>query len=216
MKKTKYTIQVSLEHYDFNKYVHLDRWISFYYQVKEVVDLAERLSKKKLNILEIGVGNKITASVLKGLGHKVKTLDIDPVLKPDFVGSLPGLEVVKGKHFDCVLCFEVLEHIKAEDVGQSLKNISKITDNAIISVPNKGITFSMGVKLWFFHSRSIFISFPTTFLKHKFNGEHHWELEDSIRSWNWLKNIIGKTEFTIFNNYRLPLNPYHRFIVLTK
>ncbi len=216
MKKITYQKQVESEHYDFKKYVHLDRWISYYYQIKEVTDLASRLEKKSLTILEIGVGNKITTSVLKQLGHKVKTLDIDPSLKPDYVGTLPDLKVVRGKHFDCVLSFEVLEHIKSSDVELALKNIGKISDNVIISVPNKGLSLSFTIKFWFFKPLSIFLSFPTSFMKYKFNGEHYWEIGTKNTNLPWLVKIINNSGFVIINNYRLSENPYHRFMVLEK
>lgn len=216
MLKNQYQKQVEVKHYSFEKYVSLDRWISYFYQIKEVTELSGKLSKKSLNILEIGIGNKIPTVILKQLGHKIKTLDIDPKLKPDYVSALPDLSVLKNKQFDCVLCFEVLEHIKTHDVEIALRNISKITDNAIISIPNRGITFSFIFKIWFLKIKSFYLNFPTWILKYKFNGEHYWELGSRESSEHWFNLLIKKAKFKIFKNYRIKENPYHRLYVIGK
>ena len=124
-KKNK--VQVSKEHY-FESYDDLNRWISYWWQIETV----KKLDKKK--VLEIGVGNKTVSDYLKKIGFDVTTCDIDPRLKPDFVGNVTSLPFKKGG-FDLVICFEVLEHIPYVSVKKALKEINRVTnESAIVSV----------------------------------------------------------------------------------
>jgi len=73
--------QVNKEHYNFNKYVNKERFMSYYYQLKCIYDI------KPKRILEIGPGNNFLRNNLKD-NFKIKTMDIDPELNSDFIGSV--------------------------------------------------------------------------------------------------------------------------------
>jgi 16S rRNA A1518/A1519 N6-dimethyltransferase RsmA/KsgA/DIM1 with predicted DNA glycosylase/AP lyase activity len=61
------------------------RWSSVWHQIDELSRL------KPDNILEIGPGPGIFKNVAHLFGFKVETLDLDPELKPDHVGSATAL-----------------------------------------------------------------------------------------------------------------------------
>lgn len=214
MNKSKYQIQVNSSHYKFGEYVSIERWGSYYCQIIEVEKLARLINRNSLTILEIGPGNRIVTSVLKQLGHKVKTYDFDAKLKPDYVGSLPDLKGIGKTKFDCVICCQVLEHINMIDVGKALKNISNITNYAILSVPNRGFSISITIKTWIYKPLNWFMSIPTQLIPFKPNGEHKWELGSKDTNLEWIKGLITKAGFTHIKNYRLRTYPYHHFIVV--
>ena len=98
--------QVDKEHYFSEKYLTKERFLSYYYQVKPILEL------KPKTILEIGKGNGIVSNTLKQAGFKVTTADIAEDLKPDKICSIDELsKCFKENSFDLVLCCEVLEHL---------------------------------------------------------------------------------------------------------
>src|SRR3989344_6985651 len=100
MKRAKNNkIQVSQDHYYNLKYDTKERWMSYWYQVKEV------LSFEPQTVLEIGVGNMTVSDYLKKLGIKITTCDFDKNLKPDVVASVLSLPLDRNS-IDVVLCAE--------------------------------------------------------------------------------------------------------------
>ena len=55
-------MQVNKEHYEFSSYVTPERWNSYYYQIKEVMDY-----DKFKTVLVIGKGDGIVPGILKQL-----------------------------------------------------------------------------------------------------------------------------------------------------
>ena len=117
---SNYDIQVNKEHYFSDNYNHKARWLSFFYQLK----LLQREDIKK--VLEIGPGNGWVTYILKDLGLKVTTVDIDKELKPDFVASVDKLPFPDNS-FDVVCAFEVLEHMPFEYFLNNLKEMSRVS-----------------------------------------------------------------------------------------
>ena len=72
----------TLNKYNFKQYCYLERWVSYWHQIKEVLKLEPR------SLLIIGKGDGIVVDVLKQSIDSVKTLDIDQGLNPDAVGSV--------------------------------------------------------------------------------------------------------------------------------
>jgi hypothetical protein len=206
----KRDIQVDKSHYFNKKYCSIDRFISYFYQI----DLVTRLNPKR--ILEIGGGNKMVSNYLKSLGLNVTTFDFDKNLKPDVVGDITEISKYFDKEeFDVVCCFEVLEHIPFEEFDKSLREIKKITKRFFIfSVPQASLKISFGFKFPLIKRKDFLISFPLP-VKHKFDGEHFWELGKRGYSLEKIRKNI-KRHFKIVKEVRPRLNPYHRFFVLKK
>lgn len=114
-----YQKQVENTRYEFSKYVSKKRWLSYWYQLDEVLRL------KPENVLEIGVGAGILKALLTHFGVKVTTVDIDPDLKPNHVAPVLDLPF-DDKSFDVVVCFQVLEHIHYEDFIKALYEIQRV------------------------------------------------------------------------------------------
>ncbi len=206
-------IQVPKTHYT-KEYDNLERFISYFYQI----DFTKKLYPKK--ILEIGVGNKTVSNYLKNQGFNITTYDFDKKLKPDFVGDVRKMPF-KNNSFDLVMCCEVLEHIPFSEFGRTLNEIRRISrKNAIISIPNSSKTIAVHIKFpgmfFLFHkpllSFVFSIPFPT---KHKFDGEHYWEIGKKNYALKKIKKRIKKY-FKIKKNFRIPLNTYHQFFILEK
>lgn len=212
MKKViKSKIQVTQTHYFNLEYDTKVRWISYWYQINEVI----RQNPK--SVLEIGSGNKTVSDYLKKVGFKVTTCDFDTKLKPDIVANILKLPF-KSESFDVVLCAEVLEHLPFTNFVKALREICKVTRNsAIITLPHFSLTnLYLGIKILPFITQkelSFKVDYP---FKHKFDGEHYWEIGKRGYPLNRIKREIIKSGFLIQKMYYPKENPRHHFFVLTK
>ncbi len=78
-------VQVDKKHYEFDKYGFEGRFVSYYYQLKEVLDLHPS------SILEVGVGDGVFGNFIKqNTAVTYASLDIAEDLHPTFVGSVTG------------------------------------------------------------------------------------------------------------------------------
>jgi len=106
--------------YWHKSYNHKARWLSYYYQFNEIMNL-----EGVKNVLEIGVGSGITANMLKNNEVEVTAMDIIPDLNPDLVGDIRNIDF-KENSFDLIAAFEILEHLPYEDFSVSLKSTYKL------------------------------------------------------------------------------------------
>lgn len=210
---SKYQKQRQKGLYSFDEYVNGERWISYYHQVKEVLSVAKMLNRSSIKVLEIGIGNGTVSGVLKAQGMKVTTMDMDSELCPDYIGALPEINMGQKRKFDCILCCEVLEHINYKDAEKSLTQMAERSAYSVISVPQRGISFSITTKLWFFKTLKLFVSVKN-FKKFNPDGYHHWELDANGVTTKRFKNSIENAGFKILNDYRVPEFPYHHFFVV--
>ena len=189
------------------KYEHLDRWISYYRQIQETLAL------RPANLLEIGKGSGLVSTVLKSRGVDLTSLDIDPAVRPDVVGSVLALPF-GDKAFDATLCAEVLEHLPFEDFPKALSEIRRVTRRAVVlSLPHWGWTFWLGLKLPLLPKFDLFWKM-TGVLKHPPGGEHFWEIGKRGFPLRRVSAAIEKAGFRIRRTYLMPDSPYHRFFLL--
>ena len=200
--------QVNRDHYRFEQYSHLDRWASYYYQLKLLLEGVPK------NVLEIGVGDKVLKNYLiENTDIKYTAIDIDKDLKPDVVGDVRHLPFADNS-FDTVCAFEVLEHIPFESFEQALKEMKRVSKkNVLISLPHFGPPIQLYVKL-------PFIKFSFSFKipvhkRHIFNGQHYWEIGKKGYSLKKIKKIMGSI-FVIKKDFIPFTNQYHHFFVLKK
>lgn len=209
---TKYNKQVEEEHYVKN-YDSFGRFISYFYQ-KEII-LKYFKNTPNNEVLEIGVGNGFLSDYLRKQKINVKTFDIDSNLSPDYKGDITNIGDIVTKQFEMIVCFETLEHIKFEDVESVLEQISTKTNNyLIISIPQIRLYFSLWFKISKINPINFLISLPFP-MKHKFDGQHYWELGKRGYSISKFEKIL-KNKFIIENKFVSPLNAYHKVYVLRK
>lgn len=197
-------------------YLYKGRWISYWYQLKEITNL-----KGVKSILDIGPGNKIVSNILLQMGYNIKTLDIDSQTEPDIVADIKNIqEFVKDK-FDLIICCQVLEHLPYSDFTLILKNLYQLTKKyLILTLPytSKG-TFKLYYEckiLPFIKPVSwieIFNFFPK---KHIFNGQHYWEIGKKGYQLKRILTDINENGFKIITNYPIFENPYHYLIIAEK
>jgi len=204
-------IQVNKSKYNFNSYCQIERWASYWHQINEILKI------KPKSVLEIGVGSGVVSGYFK---HEnllnYKTLDIDKELNPDFVGSVDNMNF-NDNEYDTVCAFEVLEHLPFEKFEKCLLEMKRVArDNVIISLPYWGRYFSFEFRLPFF--KKIRGQFKLSFfpVKHKFNGEHYWEIGKKSYSLDRIKKIINNIDLEIVNDFMIFESPYHHFFVLKK
>ena len=92
-------IKNSNSHYSFSTYVSKRRWASYWNQIDEVIQLHID------NLLLIGKGDGIVGDVLKKEGIEVISFDIEPKVKPDFLGNVINIKsIFEDRTFDGILC----------------------------------------------------------------------------------------------------------------
>jgi len=194
-------------------YFSVDHFISITEQIRLVSSL------KRKNILEIGIGNGLVSDFLKKAGLNVTTVDINPNLNPDIVGSVTDLaEILHQRKFDIVLCAEVLEHMPFSNFEKAIRNIAALTNEyAILTLPRcQKIIFDMQFNIKLpklpYLEKGLFLSLPQCNVA----TEHHWELDSNkITKVKNIKKILSKY-FIILNYKRIRFRPYHYYFVLKK
>jgi ubiquinone/menaquinone biosynthesis C-methylase UbiE len=196
------------DNYRFRKYVYLERWISYWHQIDEVLKL------KPKTVLEIGVGNKIVFDCLKRESIDIQTLDIDKELNPNFEGSVDEIPL-KDNSFDVVLCAEVLEHLPFNKFEQCLKELKRVSrKNVVLSLPHFGPPIKFHLKFPFVKESRKSFKIPYH-PRHKSGGVHYWEIGKRSYSPKRIRAIIAKY-FEIKKDFVPFDNQYHHFYILEK
>lgn len=208
-KKTK--PQVEAKHYE-GKYDCLDRFISYYFQIKTIIDLDPE------TLLEIGVGNKTVSNYIANKGIKITTCDIDEKLNPDKIGDITTLPF-SDNEFNTVTAFEVLEHLSLDQVPLALKELHRVCAKyAIISIPYNTLNIYGKFKFIPF-IRPIYLLWRIMelfWLSHEFDGQHYWEMGKKGASRREIRKLIKTSGFKITKELTPEMNPYHYFFVLEK
>jgi SAM-dependent methyltransferase len=203
--------QVDAALYDFKKYIDKGRWNSFYHQIDEI------LAIQPCSVLEIGVGSGVLGAVFRTFHYPYESMDIDPELHPDHVGSVLHIPFM-DKSYDVVGCFQVLEHLSFDYFSAALCELFRTAKKGvIISLPNDESVFSIQIpKLcWKKMIRRPFRS-PRT---HQFDGQHYWEINKKGFELPKIKKRIekaaGEFGFILEKDFRVWENPYHHFFIMT-
>lgn len=207
---SEYQLQVNKEHYFSDKYNHKARWLSFFYQIKTLQKI------KAQNLLEIGPGNGWVTHVLRDVGNKVTTVDIDKALNPDIVAAVDNLPF-KDNSFDAVCAFEVLEHIPFEKFVLNLKEMSRVSNRyVVISLPDhRRILLHVLFKIPLLNYKDIFIKIPS-FKKHVFDGQHYWEIGKRGYPVAKIKKAIAQAGLRVVENFVPSDAPSNHYFVLEK
>lgn len=201
--------QVNKTHYQFEKYCYLDRWVSYYYQLRETLVLNPK------NILEVGVGDKVFGNYIKNNTNiKYKSVDIAEDLAPDVISSVEKLPF-KNNEFELVCAFEVLEHLSFYKFENILVELRRVSEKYIIlSLPHFGPSIRLSFKIPFL--KQVKLAFKIFFPKsHVFDGEHYWEIGKKGYSLRKIKSILKR--YFIIKKHFVPFeNQYHHFFILEK
>jgi hypothetical protein len=201
--------QVEKAHYDIQTYGFEGRFVSYHYQLKEV------LQRKPSSILEIGVGDKVFGSFIKNNTDVTYTsVDIAEDLKPDIVASVTALPL-EANSYSCVVAFEVLEHIPFEMFISSLGEMMRVaSEYVIISLPHFGPPVQFLCKIPFLPKVQFSFKIPWSKV-HVWNGQHYFEIGKKEYSTKVIRSLLEKVgdiekDFVPFNSQ------YHHFYVLKK
>lgn len=202
--------QVNKCHYDFVSYMDLNRWVSVWHQINEVI------KRNPKNVLEVGPGPGIFKNIAKTIGLNLETIDLDPDLNPDHVGSATSLPFADAS-FDITCAFQMLEHLPYAESLAAFKEMVRVSKKfIIISLPDAQPVFRWRIyipKLAAFDRLLPRLNWKPK--DHIFDGEHYWEINKKN---HLLKNIIVDLSniCTLEKTYRVLDNPYHRFFIFSK
>ena len=207
--------QVSKNHYEFNNYLQIPRWTSYWHQIDEVLKI------KPKNVLVIGDGDGVISAVLRNFLEYpsdekiVFTFDFDKDLNPDFHGDVREIQqIMAGVRVDCILCCQVLEHIEYKHVNNVLEQFKQISNHVVISLPySHKVLLRASLKLPKCKYRSFCLHIPTFYRKYSFNGEHYWELGTRQVSQKKIIKLLSDY-FEIKKKYHVSENIYHVFFIL--
>lgn len=201
------TPQVDKKHYEFGRYGFEGRFVSYYWQLKEVLAL------KPASVLEVGVGDKVFGDFIKNNTAVAYTsVDVAEDLHPDVVGSI--LQLPFADHsFDVVCAFEVLEHLPFEQFDKAMSELARVArTHVVISVPHFGPMLSLSFKIPFVPAVQLAIKIPYP-KRHIFNGQHYWELGKRGYPTSLLRQKLSAhgrvvKDFVPFNS------AYHHFFIV--
>ena len=165
-----HTPQVDKSQYRFDAYAFEGRFVSYYWQLKEVFAL------NPSSVLEVGVGDRVFGNFIKNnTSVSYTSVDIAEDLHPDVVGSVLNLPF-PDKSFAVVCAFEVLEHLSFEQFDAALAELCRVArTHVVISVPHFGPMLSFSLKIPFLLQMRAALKIPYP-KKHIFNGQHYWEI----------------------------------------
>jgi len=202
--------QVDKEIYEFARYMSKARWASMWHQLDEV---------QKLNpesVLEIGPGPGLFKVVATAFGLSVQTLDLDPELNPDHVGSATALPF-SNSTFDVVCAFQMLEHLPYEYAIRAFGEMARVTRSRIIlSLPDARRALQFKIYIPKLGTKDLLVPRPAFRAKvHAFDGEHYWEVNKLGFS---LEKVVRdfSNRARLLRTFRVYENPSHRFFVFEK
>jgi SAM-dependent methyltransferase len=203
--------QVESNHYFKQSYDSKERFISYWHQINELIKL------KPTSILEIGIGNSLVSNYLKQRGYNITSMDIDPRLNPDTVGSVINIPFFDGS-FEVVACFELLEHLSYEQFSTALRELHRVSKKySVLSLPDASLVYRLCIQIPKIGDFKKLVPLPQLKVpKHEFDGQHYWEIGKADFHLHRILKDMEKAGFYIMKTYRVFEIPYHRFFVLTK
>lgn len=158
-------------YYADNYFSHTQLW-SYLEQVRHI------WSFKPKRTLEVGVGSGLVSAILRNAGMAVATFDINPSLRPDFLGSVQEIEAtIPRGDYDLIACCEVLEHLPSGALGPAVESFARLSNNLFLTLPVRTRYFGFGgvirlpFKVWWC---SLWLPLPWP--KRPLPEMHSWEL----------------------------------------
>lgn len=202
-------MSVDPAHYDVGAYDTLERWISYWYQIRMIDALHPK------SVLHIGVGNGTVPWALRTqLGMDVTTSDYDARLHPDVTADVRALgDHFAPRSFDLACAFQVLEHLPFADFEGALRQLVRVARRHVVfSIPNNGKTLALRLDVG---GRKLALGTKIPLNRNwTFDGQHHWEVGTRGHSARAVRALIGSVA-KIESEVVYPDYPYHRAFVLS-
>lgn len=142
-------------------------------------------------------------------------MDLDPRLAPDIVADVARLGFA-DETFDCVLAAQVLEHIPFEEFKTALCELARVTRRyVVITLPAPLVGVAAVINTPLFPELGFVTGFPY-WIKHRFNGQHYWEVGKRGFSLRRISEEINSSGLNIINRFRPAPSLYSCFFVARK
>ncbi len=199
--------QIAKHDYQFEKYTGLDRFSSYWYQLREI------MASRPTTVLEVGVGESVVANYLKAMTKVAYTsADFAEDLSPDVVADVRALPFADNS-YDTVCAFEVLEHLPFEDFEKAVSELVRVSKkNILISLPHFGPPIRLRFKFPFLPEVSFAWKIPYP-KEHQWNGQHYWEIGKKGYPPPRIRAVLKK-HGTLVKEFIPFENQYHHFFVL--
>jgi ubiquinone/menaquinone biosynthesis C-methylase UbiE len=174
-------------------------------------------------VVEIGPGAGVFAAMFRQLsGATVVTVDIDPTLRPDVIGSVFEMPFADGA-FDAAACFQMLEHLPFAVFGNALAEMRRVArDGMALSLPD--CSFALTLRVGVRNPRkdglvtAVTLQPPgwalRTLKKVPNSAGHFWEIGRRGTPLSVVREAIRGSGWRIEEEFRTAENAYHRFFVL--
>ena len=200
-------VQVDKSHYALGAYGFEGRFVSYYWQLKLVLDRAPQ------SIVEVGVGDGVFGNFIRdNTAIDYRSVDIAEDLHPDSIGSITALPL-PDKNCDIACAFEVLEHLPFEEFDTAIAELTRVARKFVaVSVPHFGPMLSFSLKIPFIPKIRFAVKIPYP-KAHVFNGQHYWEIGKKGYPVSLIRQKLAAhghlvADFVPFNS------EYHHFFVL--
>jgi len=203
------TKQINKEEYTIQKYGHIDRFVSYAHQLREIAKCNPK------TMLEIGVGDRLVGNYIRNnTAIHYTSADIADDVGADVIASVTELPF-EDNSFDVACAFEVLEHLPYDLFDTALSELARVSKkDVLISLPHFAPPIKFLLKLPFLPELKFAFKVPYPRV-HKFDGQHYWEIGKKGYSVAQIREKLQKY-FEIRNEYVPFGNQYHHFFVLTK
>lgn len=199
--------QIDKSSYEFDRYMPKNRWCSLWHQLDEIQKLKPR------HVLEVGPGPGMFKAMAAKMDISIETLDLDPELNPDHVGSADTMPFANDT-YDVVCAFQVLEHLPYKISLDAFEEMIRVSSrNIIISLPDAQPVWRYQIHIPKFGPWDFFLPRPQFKTPlHEFDGEHYWELNKRNYSLSKVTNDFTK-HARLIRTFRVPENTWHRFFI---
>lgn len=177
------------------------------------------LSFNPCHVVEIGVGAGVTRAVLDLVDVRVTTIDVQPELDPDVVGSVLELPL-HDDACDVAICCQVLEHLQFVHFPKAMHELRRISRlGVVLSLPDCSPHYELRLRLpvlpplaWSGTRR--LDPGPAWKEDRRRNDGHYWEIGYADYPLHVVQRSITQAGFQIAETFRVPEKPYHRFFKL--
>jgi SAM-dependent methyltransferase len=200
-----------------------------YYERRRLYSVAVQAqvlwSLRPASVIEIGPGRGVFAAMFRQLsGAPVVTMDIDPTLRPNVIGSVFAMPFENGE-FDAAACFQMLEHLPFERFGLALAEMRRVAKVGLaLSLPDCSLALTLRVGIRNPRKDGLTGAWtvqPSGWALRKLkkvpnSAGHFWEIGRKGTPLSVVRKAISEAGWKIDQEFRTAENAYHRFFVLKK